>query len=411
MIEPRYRLYTTPNSYLGLSKTLFFGNSENQKQLLAKTISEIFDSPNSIPVPQCRVGIYFAVKALVSPGKKILMSPYTLADVVNMVICAGAIPEFVDIDRKSCNISADAISKHIDFDVSAVLVTHLHGLACDMDAIVKICNQHKLPLIEDVAQSFGSHFKGKALGTFGDAGIYSFGMYKAVNAFYGGMLVTPHEHLANNIQIELAKLPDFNHAMLFKKMLSGLASDIATWPPLFSIFTFWVFRYAYLHDIEWLNRKVKVDIDPKIKTKIPDDYLCQMTSAQAKIVQRQLLTYEAFIEKRIELAKIYDEGLKDIKEIIIPPLNTDGSHVYAHYAIQAPDRENLIRYLIKNGQDVAIQHLKNCASLTCFSEHHRDCPNAEATASENILMASYARYSKNAVEKNIRLIRDFYGYD
>lgn len=412
MIQPRFRIYSTPKTYFTVLMDFLSGNrlSSGDKNKLESALKKLTNSPYALPMPQCRVGIYHAVKHLVPKGKKVILSPYTLTDVINMVVCAGAVPVFVDIERSTCNISPEAIEASIDEDTVAILVTHLHGLACDMTRIKSLCEKYDLKLIEDAAQSFGARHEGQFVGTFGDAGVFSFGMYKAVNSFYGGMLLTRHETIENKIRKELNSYPQFESLELLKKAMSGLASDIATWPPLFTVFTFWVFRYAYLHDIDWLNRKVKVDLDPKLKTAIPKYYLRRMTGLQASLVMQQLSTFQQFIERRIKLAQRYYDGLKDVSEILLPPMKIDGSHVYSHIAMQVPEREKLIAYMIRNGQDVAIQHLKNCASLSCFSDYSRNCPNAEKTAAENILISSYARYSESAVDKNISLIRRYYGY-
>jgi dTDP-4-amino-4,6-dideoxygalactose transaminase len=136
-------------------------------RLLEKEVADIQNIGHAITVPMARVGIYLAVSALVRPGRKIVLAPYTLADVINMVICAGAIPVFADIERSSCNISSVRVSQLIDDHTDAVLVTHLHGLACDMPRLVEVCQQRGVKLIEDAAQAFGTRLNGQAVGTFG----------------------------------------------------------------------------------------------------------------------------------------------------------------------------------------------------------------------------------------------------
>src|SRR5438477_483738 len=70
----------------------------------------------------------------------------------------------------------------------AVMVTHLHGCACDIETIAATCREAGVPLVEDASQSFGARVGGKRLGTFGRASVFSFGMAKNVNAFYGGLV-------------------------------------------------------------------------------------------------------------------------------------------------------------------------------------------------------------------------------
>lgn len=68
------------------------------------------------------------------------------------------------------------LERLVDADTGAVLVTHLHGLACDMDRISAFCRTRGVPLVEDAAQAFGARFGGRPVGTFGDVGVYSFGV-------------------------------------------------------------------------------------------------------------------------------------------------------------------------------------------------------------------------------------------
>ena len=145
MIEPRYRIYTTPRSYLTVAAGLLTGKQRftDKTAALQSAMSALTGSAFTLPMPQCRVGIYHAVKHLVPPGKKILLSPYTLTDVINMVICAGAVPVFVYIDRATCNISPQAIAAAIDSDTAAVLVTHLHGLCCSQICLMAGISQQR----------------------------------------------------------------------------------------------------------------------------------------------------------------------------------------------------------------------------------------------------------------------------
>src|SRR6185503_17787272 len=102
-----------------------------------------------------------AVKALIKPGRKVILSPYTIADVVNMVVCAGGEPVFADIERETCNVDAAEVERLIDDQTGAVMVTHFYGLACDIERIAKICKDRNVPLIEDAAQAFGVRVNGK----------------------------------------------------------------------------------------------------------------------------------------------------------------------------------------------------------------------------------------------------------
>ncbi len=408
---PRYRIYSRPRDYARLAGDLVrrrWRSGEACRELEAE-IERRCGVAYALSTAKARVGIFLTVRALVHPGQKVVLSPYTISDVVNMVICAGGIPVFADLERETCNIDPAQIEKLVDADTGAVLVTHLHGLACDMERIAAGCRQRGVPLIEDAAQAFGARIGERRTGTFGDAGIYSFGMYKNVNAFFGGMIVTPHAELAERLRSEIQEHPYQELGYYLSKVASGLATDLATWPPLFRSLTYRVFRFGYLHDVGMLNNQVSIDSDPRIKRRLPESYLRQLTPGQARLILSQLDLVDADIRARITFAERYHQGLRDLPEVLLPPLRSDGSHSYSYFPIQVDDREALLRHMMRERCDVAAQHLRNCADLECFHDFQRDCPNARATARSVVLLPTYPRYSAQDIDRNVRVIRQHFG--
>lgn len=364
--------------------------------------------PYATCVPQGRVGIYLAVKALIKPGQKIVLSPYTIADVINMVLAAGGVPVFADIDRGTTNIRADAIEPLIDNQTGAVMVTHLHGMACDVQAIAALCKARNVPLIEDAAQAFGARIQGKMVGSFGDAGVFSFGMYKNVTAFYGGLVVTRSEAVHRAIQAELAGAPPMPLGMLGAKVAKAWLTDVSTMPLVFKSIVYWVFRFGYLHGLRAINKFVTVELDVSRKAAFPPRYLCRFLPVQARMVLRQLARIDQDSAVRIRYARLYHEGLSDLPGVITPPFRADGSHVYNYFPIQHRDREAIVRWAMQHRRDMAVQHLKNCASLPGFAPEYRNCPDAELTAAQVILLPNYPAYGEDSVRRNIQVIRSFF---
>ena len=407
----RYRLYGSVADYFRLFSNLWTQprTAETAVKRLEAKGAEFFGVSHAIAMPQNRVGTYFAVKNLVRLGHKVLLSPYTLSDVINMVICAGAIPVFVDIERETANIDANLLEEAIDEETDAILVTHLHGLICDMPRIRAICDKHGLKLIEDAAQSCGTSLDGVYSGTFGDAGVLSFGVFKNINALFGGMVLTNSDELAAAIQAERDSFPVQDFATLVKKAVSGVLTDLATHPLIFRTLTYWVFRLGYLRKIEALNKRVRIEDNPQRKDAFPDRYRKRMSAAQARIADRQFDNILEDMKHRIDCAKVYDEGLRDLNNVIRAPLHSDGCHGYLHYPLQVTEREGFLHHLFQQKRDIAIQHLRNCAELPCFEPWARDCPNAAATAREMVLMPTYLGYSTDEVQKNVVAIRSYFG--
>ncbi|HLL25414.1 MAG TPA: DegT/DnrJ/EryC1/StrS family aminotransferase, partial [Kofleriaceae bacterium] len=363
---------------------------------------------HAVAMPQARVGIYFTLKYLTRTKKKVVLSPYTIHDVINMVICAGATPVFADIDRETCNIDTAEVAKLVDDDTGAVMVTHLHGLACDIEGVAKICQERGVPLVEDTAQALGATVNGRRLGTFGDAGIFSFGMAKNVNSLYGGAVTTNRADLAAELRANLAGLPYQDKELLLKRAAFCLTGDVMTADVIFPLSTFWLFRFGYLHQIEALNKRWRGEDAPTIKTEIPETYLRRMTPMQARLLRTQLPQIDASTAVRLGYARRYDAGLRDVSEIIIPPLREDGSHIYLNYPIQVPDRHALLRYLMQHGRDLTVQHMGNNADYDTYVRWHRDCPNARATGTSVLLLPSYTGYGDVEVDKNIALVRRYF---
>ena len=409
--HPRSRIYTKPKSYWSFWSDLLLGrfNKGNDVQKFERALAEKFGVPEAVCVSMARVGIYLVLKNLIKPGQNVIMSPYTVADVVNMVVLASGVPVFTDIEQRSCNLNPAEVAKLIDKNTGAVIATHLHGVGARIYEILALCRQHNIPLIEDAAQSFGGKAKGKRLGTIGDVGIYSLGMYKNINSWYGGAVVAKDSALLNKLRAELAQYDFQSPIFILKKMLKGLATDLLTYPLIFQPLTYWLFRYGFLHDIGWINRQVEIELDLELKKEMPANYLRRYTPFQARLALSQLNQIDADIELRAKKAALYRKELSGISELVLPPEENDSKYIYPVFAVQYQDRKKLLKWLMRQKRDVTAQHLKNCADLESFSAFYRDCPVARKTANEVILLPTYTRYPDSEIKKNIEVIRAFFG--
>ncbi|MDC1307033.1 DegT/DnrJ/EryC1/StrS family aminotransferase [Pseudomonadales bacterium] len=119
--------------------------------------------------------LLLALKALnLRPGDEVIVPSNTYIATILAVVQAGLTPVLVEPSLKTYNIDPLEIEKSITSKTRAILVVHLYGKACEMDAILSLCKQHDLRLIEDCAQSHGATYKGKKTGSFGDFGCFSF---------------------------------------------------------------------------------------------------------------------------------------------------------------------------------------------------------------------------------------------
>lgn len=129
------------------------------------------------------------------PGDEVLIPAHTYMATATSVLTTGAIPVIVDIDE-SVTISPQAIEDAIGPRTKAVVVVHMWGAACDMDAIMKIAEKHGIWVIEDACQAVGGGYNGRKMGTIGHIGAFSFNFYKNMTCGEGGAFVTSDARLA-----------------------------------------------------------------------------------------------------------------------------------------------------------------------------------------------------------------------
>jgi perosamine synthetase len=414
---PRYRLYTRPRAYAQLAcggLAQLRGGRPDSAALgeLERRLCRRLDVRHALAMPMARVGINLSLRALIRPGAKVILSPYTIADVVNMVVCAGGVPVFADIERGSFNIDPAQVERLLDDDVGAVLVTHFYGLACRVREIVALCEPRGIPVIEDAAQAFGARVPGpegaRFAGTVGDLGILSFGLYKNVTSFLGGAVLVDDSGLAARITRARDALAPHPWPALGRKALAGAVTDLATSPLAFP-FTYRVFRAAFQRGLEPLNRLAQIDVDPQLLQHLPPSYLHRMSPAQARMILQQLPGVDAATDQRIAAAEIYHRGLASIPELIVPPLRRDRSHLYTYFTVQFEQRSRLVAHCLAHGRDVAESYHRNCADLRCFEPWRRHCPQARAAASAAIYLPTWPGYGLDQVRENVRVIRAFFG--
>ncbi|MFB3170663.1 aminotransferase class I/II-fold pyridoxal phosphate-dependent enzyme [Neobacillus sp. 179-C4.2 HS] len=162
-----------------------------------KEISKYVGANEAVAVSSGTAAIHLALSLLeIKKGDKVFCSSLTFIASANPIIYQGAEPIFIDSEPDTWNMSPNALDKAFKDALNegnlpkAVIVVNLYGQSAKMDEIVSICNQYNVPIIEDAAESLGSTYKGKASGTFGEFGVFSFNGNKIITTSGGGMLVS-----------------------------------------------------------------------------------------------------------------------------------------------------------------------------------------------------------------------------
>jgi dTDP-4-amino-4,6-dideoxygalactose transaminase len=142
--------------------------------------------------------LHIALRLLgVRPGDEVITTPYTFIATSWAISYCGATPVYVDIDEATMNLDPHLVARAITPRTKAILPVHLYGHPCDLDALLAICQQHHLPLVEDACQAHGAKWRGRGIGTFGASACFSFYPAKNLGACgEGGALVTNDPALA-----------------------------------------------------------------------------------------------------------------------------------------------------------------------------------------------------------------------
>ncbi len=217
--------------------------------------------------------IHLGLKALgVEKDDIVFVSDLTFSASVNPIIYQNATPVFIDSEPSTWNMSPKALEKAFEkYTPKAVVVVHLYGRAARMEEIVRICEKHNVPILEDAAEGLGTIYKGKYLGTYGKYGAISFNGNKIITTTGGGMLVS-------NDEAGIAKA----------RFWSTQSKDPA--------------RHYQHSEI---------------------GYNYRMSNVLAGIGRGQVKVLEQRVAKKNEIFNKYKEGFKDIEEIEMMPENED----------------------------------------------------------------------------------------
>lgn len=183
-------------------KTNWISSQGKYVQKFEDEIMQYTGAKYALAVSNGTVALHLAIVALgIQAGDEVIVPDITFGATLNAVILAGAIPVIVDVDRNSWNISLEKIEKSITSKTKAIMPVHIYGAPCDMPEVMEIAAKHKLLVIEDCAEALGSSISGKHVGTFGDAGTFSFFGNKVITCGEGGAVIFNDESSYNRAKI------------------------------------------------------------------------------------------------------------------------------------------------------------------------------------------------------------------
>lgn len=314
---------------------------------------------HAVGVANCTDGLILALRAAGVPaGCQVIFPSHTMVATPSAVYFAGAIPVPVDCGRDHLMDSKSAEAA-ITSETRAIIPVQLNGRTCNMDAILGIAERHGLMVIEDAAQSLGSTFKGKFAGTFGKAAAFSFYPAKILGCFGdGGAVVTNDDAIAEKLKL----LRDHGRADDGEVVLWGVNSRLA--------------------------------------------------NLQAAILDYQFKFFAQTIQRRREVASIYQSSLRDLPQIHLPPApDSDPDHfdVYQNYEIEAERRDDLRAFLKEHGIGTLIQWGGKAVHQFKALDFHVNLPYTDQMFTRCLMLPMHHMLADEDVTYVCETIRNFYG--
>ncbi|WP_067177449.1 DegT/DnrJ/EryC1/StrS aminotransferase family protein [Sulfurospirillum sp. UCH001] len=307
-----------------------------------------------------------------SSNDEIIIPSISFPSIGSAVLSSGAKIVFCDVDKRSLNVRADDIKSKITNNTKAVYVTHYGGVPCDMDPIIELCNIHNIKIIEDSACSIKSFYKGKACGTLGDMGMWSFDAMKTLSTADGGMMYIKD---LDKRKVAEEKL----YLGLPLKQKSGIDSSTqgnSNW---------WEFE---------MNRPGRRAI---------------MNNVTGAIGCVQLNKLNKFLQRREYIYNKYYNELKKLDWLEVPPMsNFEYTSSFYFFWIQTKYRDKLARYLLDNGVYTTFRywplHKVNLFKEFCVDG---DYPNADFAAKYTLNIPLHQELAEDDIQKIITLIKEF----
>lgn len=317
----------------------------------------------------CTEGLFSSMHLLdIKPGDEVIVPTISFVGAANAVCASGAKMVLCDVDRKSLNARAKDIEKVITSKTKAIILLHYGGIPCEMDEIMNLAESHEIKVIEDCAAGVSSIYKGRALGTIGDIGMWSFDAMKILVCGDGAMLYFKDLEIRERAEKWL---------YFGLETKSGYENSVAQ--------KWWEF------DISSFGHRAI------------------MNNVTAAMALEQLKKLSLFMEKRKAVHEFYEKELSQYDWIVRPlPIPEDCKSSYYFYHIQVINgkRNELAAYLRENGvyttyRYYPIHRVPGYKVNGCF-------PNADYAADNTLCLPIHQSISKNDLELIAGVINGFH---
>ncbi len=377
------------------------------RRKIERKFCEFMDCRWAIGFDSGRSGLYAILKCLeIEKDDEIILQAFTTVALPNVIMLCGAKPIYVDIKKDTYNINPEKIEEKITDRTKAIIVQHTFGNPAEMDKIMEIAKKHSLYLIEDCAHSLGSEYQGKKTGTLGDAAFFSFGRDKVISSVSGGMVITSNSELGKKIKEFKNKISYPKKLLIMRQLLHPVITFI-------SLRTYYFFNFGkiimYLSSNSEIITKAYTKKEKKCGSS--ENFPAKMPNALAKIAFYQMKLVNKFNNHRMDVAKLYEEGLIDDKSIELPKTSSVSKNVFLWYTILVENKKALIEKAKKRGiilGDWFPQVIGPIEVDVAKAGYKKgECLIAEKVSSKCVNLPTHHRISIEDVEKVVKVVNDY----
>lgn len=320
-------------------------------------ISAFLGGTHVVPIGRARAGLYLLVKnAIDMQRRRVIMSPYTILDVVNMVKFAGGEPVFVDFLPNSTNVDLKHLESLIDARTACVMLTHYHVSQDKIFDVAHTCRSSGIKFFDDCAICLGATIGGAHVGTLTDGSMFSFSGFKILNYLWGGIVAVRDDHIFAAINAEVSrwnrlKLTQYRNQAL-KILLYAAGTSSILFPLVFQL------RRALLsshkiEDILPISRLETISLDQTIRSRPSLAALDEWI--------RKLPSIDDIVKHRRSIAEVYDRHFRDI---CVSPETSDAirrESAFVNYPIVVGQerRDQVYRDILNRGFDVGLSLYAN----------------------------------------------------
>ncbi len=346
-------------------KTGWIGLGPKTKEFEEK-FAEYIGVEYAIGVNSATAALHLALKVMDVEGGEVITTPMTFISTNHAILYNNAVPVFADVEEDTLNISADEIQKLITSRTKAILVVHYGGHACDMDPILEMAREKDIKVIEDVAHACGGEYKGKKLGSIGDAGCFSFHAVKNLATGDGGM-ITVHDA---NLDSRLRKL-----------RWLGISKDTWNRSEVDN-------KYSWYYTVEELG------------------YKCHMNDINAAIGLVQLHKLDRLNDKRRQIVKLYNQAFADLDWLETPVEKDYAKSANHNYVVKLDMRDEFISYLQEQEISASVHYLPNHL-YSMFRKFKANVPITERVWKRIVTLPLYPDLTNSHIQKIIEVVRNF----